>query len=218
MSKIAVKDENQVAEDKRLMVIMQTGTKRDAELALTKIRTRYKDPMFYKAYQFFNGDKVVAEDMVQEIFMKVWERKHQYNANLSVFSTWLYNIAKNNMTDEKRKNNIEVLSINNLNMENKDVEIAGEVGFQLKSTTLSPIEILVKSERSKALSIAIDKVFIGKTGERNKQVLTLYYFAELDLDEVSKQTQINVATVKIILMRAKEKLKAYLSKGNRLPV
>ena len=41
------------------------------------------------------GDWERAEDLVQETFIRAWEKRYMYNPNKSNFSTWLYTIARN---------------------------------------------------------------------------------------------------------------------------
>ena len=217
MNKIEVKSESQVSEDKKLMLVMQTGTKSEAEKALFTLRMRYNIPLYYFCCKILKYNKIIAEDMVQETFIKAWLGRGKYNSSESVVSTWLYHIAKNTVIDELRKNNIEVLNIDRLKVDvDSERSNSDTVSFQLEGNLISPLEKMVLAERKIAVLRAIDKVFTGSNGERDKRVLTLFYFEDLDLKEVSEQTNICVATVKIILMRAKEKLCQYLSRGNRV--
>ena len=207
----------QVAKDKALMKVIQSNDMKEGEKALRAIIARYKEPIFFYAYKFFKGNRVTAEEMVQEVFIKVWEKRHLYNTELT-FSTWMYNIAIHHMIDEKRKENNAVLNINNLTLDysNANIESSGKSAFQIESNTLTPIQIIVKSERRKMMLDAIAMVFVGKKGEQEKQVFNLFYFSELNLNETSKELGIPLSTVKIILLRGKTKLRIYLSKSNRI--
>src|ERR687889_1846302 len=49
------------------------------------------------------GDRGQAEELVQEVFTRVWRHAESYDANKASFRTWLYGIARNAIIDLKRR-------------------------------------------------------------------------------------------------------------------
>src|SRR3954449_384751 len=49
------------------------------------------------------GDRGHAEELVQEVFTRVWRKADSYDATRASFRTWLYGIARNAIIDHKRR-------------------------------------------------------------------------------------------------------------------
>src|SRR3989344_1941360 len=57
----------------------------------------------------------VAEDLTSEVFLKVWQKIHQYKPQADAkFSTWLYTVARNSVIDYYRINRRGEISFENL--------------------------------------------------------------------------------------------------------
>lgn len=56
-------------------------------------------------------EKEKAEDILQETFMKIWEKIHQYDAGKGSLFTWMLNIARNRSIDECRSKKIQPANI-----------------------------------------------------------------------------------------------------------
>src|SRR5215213_426081 len=49
------------------------------------------------------GDRGQAEELVQEVFTRVWRKADSYDPDRASFRTWLYGIARNAIIDQKRR-------------------------------------------------------------------------------------------------------------------
>src|SRR5919107_6129080 len=49
------------------------------------------------------GDRGQAEELVQEVFTRVWRKADSYDETRASFRTWLYGIARNAIIDQKRR-------------------------------------------------------------------------------------------------------------------
>src|SRR4051794_16034088 len=49
------------------------------------------------------GDRGLAEELVQEVFTRVWRHADSYDPNRASFRTWLYGIARNAIIDFNRR-------------------------------------------------------------------------------------------------------------------
>lgn len=65
-------------------------------------------PRLYNFFRYRVGDDHVAEDLTAETFEKAWRNRHRYRYDLAAFSTWLFTIARNILTDYFRKPHVEV--------------------------------------------------------------------------------------------------------------
>jgi RNA polymerase sigma-70 factor (ECF subfamily) len=70
-------------------------------LAMAALLRRYKRPLFTFVLRL-NGDRHRAEDLLQEVFVRLIEHAHSYEGSARV-KTWLYRIARNLSIDEMRR-------------------------------------------------------------------------------------------------------------------
>src|SRR3954449_10217291 len=49
------------------------------------------------------GDRGLAEELVQEVFTRVWRKADSFDPERASFRTWLYGIARNAIIDQKRR-------------------------------------------------------------------------------------------------------------------
>ncbi|MEI8343784.1 MAG: RNA polymerase sigma factor [Candidatus Moraniibacteriota bacterium] len=71
------------------------------EKAFEKLIDRYLKQLYNFTFQLV-GDQNVAQDLVQEVFVKMWKHLASFDQNKK-FSTWLYAIAKNAAYDWLKK-------------------------------------------------------------------------------------------------------------------
>ncbi len=83
--------------DEQLVVNFRAGN----ESALKELIDRYLKPLYNFTFQLVR-DENVAQDLVQEVFVKMWKHLASFDQNKK-FSTWLYAIAKNTAYDWLKK-------------------------------------------------------------------------------------------------------------------
>lgn len=201
------KQAEQVAFDKACALAMQTGSKSEASNAFNQLYKRYNKAIYFEVMKFIKFDKEVIEDLTQEIFAKVFEKINTYDFSVA-FSTWLYNIAQNHSIDYKRRDKVEVLSINQLNKGFGNDEDAGEISFQLEDLTAESFYSLERKERSK---MVLDAVKNGIKSDDSRLIVKLFFLEGKSGEEVSKETNLHINTIKTILLRAKNEMKNYIS-------
>src|SRR5262249_7150657 len=86
------------AADARLIDACRQGS-RDAFRLLFEL---HKDRVYAIALSFFHGDEAAAEDITQEVFLKLFSRIGQYRGQAE-FTTWLYRLVANLCLDEQRR-------------------------------------------------------------------------------------------------------------------
>jgi len=128
-----------------------------------------------------------------EAFGKAFNKLASYTPRYA-FSTWLFKIAINNCIDYIRKKRLHLLSIDD------PIEPGGDHDYSsnLKASSLDPEEKFIRAQRVKLMRDILQKLNLK------------YLFEELSYDEIAKELDIPLGTVKAQLFRAKEILYNYL--------
>ncbi|MCL4396620.1 MAG: sigma-70 family RNA polymerase sigma factor, partial [Chloroflexi bacterium] len=85
-------------DDAEIIVQLQAGDSR----AMSVLYDRYAQLVFSLAIKIL-GDRPAAEEVVQEVFVKVWRRAADYDAGRAKFAAWLAQIAHNQAIDHLRR-------------------------------------------------------------------------------------------------------------------
>ena len=201
----------QQEKDKACAKAMQSNDNAQAKIAFNQLHKRYETPLFYFAMRYVSLNKETAEDLVQEIFAKIWEKIGSYDFSTAV-STWMYKVATNHIIDYKRKQKIEVLNIDSLRSEFGGDEDVNEVSFQIEDRFTDTFKMVLKKERATAV---LDALYNGVKSEDAKQVIALIFLDDMSYEKVAEQTQMPIGTVKALMFRAKAEMKKYLSVESR---
>jgi len=81
---------------------------------------RHQKRIYNFAYRF-NGRFDEAEDLTQEIFLKVYRTLHTYKLELGAFETWLMRVSRNCVIDHYRKSKTERSKTDTLEGEHEQV-------------------------------------------------------------------------------------------------
>ena len=107
--------------DKELILRFQQGD----ELAYVELVNRYRDRLINFVFRFV-GSFEEAEDIVQDTFVKLYQKKDYYRP-INAFSTWIFTIASNLAKTELRKRKRRKVSyLSRIGMEEKDFDIPVE--------------------------------------------------------------------------------------------
>lgn len=74
---------------------------RDAA-ALESLYDRYEKAVYAFAYRFVQ-DAMLAEEIVQELFMRIWNQPERYDASQGKLTTWIFAVTRNIAIDQLRK-------------------------------------------------------------------------------------------------------------------
>jgi RNA polymerase sigma factor (sigma-70 family) len=164
------------------------------EKAFAKLLSRYKDAIYFMLLKMVNN-KNDAEDLTIEAFGKAFKNLHQYSPSYA-FSTWLFKIATNNCIDFLRKRRGVYISIEN-NLENGD----NDLPVKLRSNEPNPEEKLIRIQKA----ILMRKI-VHNLKPRYRTLVELRYFREFSYDEIAKELNLPLGTVKAQLFRARDML------------
>ena len=157
--------------------LLKTGEDRYFEILVD----RYKDKIFNFTLRYLS-QKEDSEDIVEDIFVKVYFKIDKFNKAKGSFKTWIYRIAKNTIYNKLKERKIKKISYIDLYTDDKDVE--------------------EKYENDEIIQNAINKL-----KKEYKMVILLYYSKGLKYKEISEVLNIPQNTIKTRLRRAKEILK-----------
>lgn len=159
-------------------------------MLVIELQDKYYDSI-KRFVQFHIKSKWVAEDIVQESFMKAHKNIESLN-DISKAKPWLYKIAWN-------------LCLNYFRKKNNEPEFLAE--NQIRS---SMGDIQLHMEQEEMGNCIHDK--IKRLPDKLKQVLSLYQIEELSHKEIAQILDISQETSKTRLHRARKALKGILQK------
>jgi RNA polymerase sigma-70 factor, ECF subfamily len=163
--------------------------------AFEELVNRYESKLFRYVLRFSGLTDQCAEDILQEVFVKIYRNLNDFDPSLK-FSSWAYRITRNETINYIRKNKKN----KNLSLQTDDEDTANLIDF-LKSEDDIPEEIAKKE-----LSAEVHEV-LSRLPEKYKEVLVLRYLEELDYSEISDILKKPMGTVATLLNRAKSQFK-----------
>jgi len=164
------------------------------EKAFARLLARYKDAIYFMLLKMVNN-RNDAEDLTLEAFGKAFKNIHQYSPTYA-FSTWLFKIASNNCIDFLRRKKGTYITIDNNNDSTQNNETV-----RLKSKELNPEEKLIRQQKA----ILLHRV-VRRLKPRYRTLVELRYFCEYSYEEIAKELELPLGTVKAQLFRAREML------------
>jgi RNA polymerase sigma-70 factor (ECF subfamily) len=163
---------------------------RGDERAFTLIVRAYEQPVFNYVLRLV-GDRSLAEDLTQEIFLRVFQGLPGFSLR-SRFTTWLFQVTKNRVLDELRALERRPRAVVTLD-------------------DIPPLEVLDQPfERTET----IDAVWraIGSLNVDLKMALLLRDIVGLAYTEIADALEITLATVKWRIYKAREEVQANLAR------
>ncbi len=140
-----------------------------------------------------------VDDLVQECFIKAFSALQSYSTDYA-FSTWLYKIATNHTIDFLRKKKLSTLSINRP-VKTRD----GEVEYELPDVSYRPDRHIVEDERRELIQNAINQL-----PPKYNRVIVMRHQQEKSYEEIARELDLPLGTVKAHIFRARALLYKYL--------
>ena len=157
--------------------------------AFDRLSRRHLDRAYGVALRM-TGSRADAQDVVQDVFLRLWQRPDAWRPGQAQFSTWLYRVVVNRCLDLKRRpKGTDLDSVE----EPQDPDANAE-------------DSLLDAERSRALDSAVKQL-----PERQREAIVLTYTAGLRNAEAASAMEISVKAFEALLVRAKRELRDFLA-------
>lgn len=158
---------------------------------------RYANSVYFFIFKL-TGSKEDSEDIVQETFIKAWQKLSKFDTDKN-FKTWLFSIAKNTAIDKSRKK--KSINFSSLNTADEDSD------FESSLPDMEPLqdEIFTKKESEENLKKTLDKL-----SDSQRLLIYLHINEELTFEEIACILDKPMNTVKSQYGRALSKLRELL--------
>jgi RNA polymerase sigma-70 factor (ECF subfamily) len=157
--------------------------------AFDRLSRRHLDRAYGVALRM-TGSRADAQDVVQDVFLRLWQRPDAWRPGQAQFSTWLYRVVVNRCLDLKRRpRGTDLDSVE----EPQDPDANAE-------------DSLLDAERNRALDSAVKQL-----PERQREAIVLTYTAGLRNAEAASAMEISVKAFEALLVRAKRELRDFLA-------
>lgn len=175
------------------------GLKNQRSGLLEELIVRYQHRLL-RYLLFLTGNRDTAEDLFQEVWMRVLVRGGQFNGR-SRFETWLFTIARNLVIDLRRKRAMSSLDELIDGATEDDRQMCFEVAAD-DPTPFDRVSSLEDRENIAAALLQLDAL--------HREVLVLRFHEELSLEDIAKVTRAPLSTVKSRLYRGLAMIKPRL--------
>lgn len=169
--------------------------KQQKEQQLEYLMDQYGDIVLRTAY-FYMKDFASAEDIYQEVFLKVHKNMANYRGDSSV-KTWILQITINQCKDQ-----LKSAWLRRVVFKSKPENFVSRKELQ---EYIYPEKLVLENEEKVELLIQVMKLSIPF-----REVVILHYYHDFNIQEISSILDIAVGTVKSRLSRARNTLKYML--------
>jgi RNA polymerase sigma-70 factor (ECF subfamily) len=166
------------------------------EESLAAIYDRYRTILFGLLFRIL-GNRAEAEDVLQEVFVQVWQRARDFDENRGKAFTWLVTLARSRAIDRLRS-----LGSRSRTIEAATKESADAVG--------DAIEDAINNERGEVVRAALKEL-----PEEQRAALLMAYFDGFSQSEIAERTNTPLGTVKTRMRTGMTKLREVLAPSIR---
>ncbi len=172
--------------------------------AFKELIKRHKDNVFSIAVGFLH-DSDAANDIVQEVFLKFWEIRENFELK-SKFSTWLYRVTVNKCINVQRKNKFSV----NFSRFDKNNSDDHNSYFE---TQISDNQDITLEKKDKQIHLKKNiKNALNSLPKKQRIAFILSKYQNLSYKEIAEVMDLSVSSVESLLFRAKSNLQKKLLK------
>jgi RNA polymerase sigma-70 factor (ECF subfamily) len=196
---VVVRERLHALEDAGVVAEFLSGEER----AFQELVTRYQARLMNFVYRTI-GDRERAEDLVQEVFIRVYRHLHRFDRSKK-FSTWIYTIASNLAKNELRnrsRNPLVFFQTIKRNWQDEDRPL------QFEDSSMRPDDLY----RKRHLRELVERS-VARLPEHHRQVFVLRELEGKSYEEIAEITGCNLGTVKSRLNRARNSFAAIIEPG-----
>lgn len=147
---------------------------------LETLYQKYEKLLYSYAYKMTSNHER-SEEVVQDVFLKLWQKKGAYDAGRGKLSTWLISVARNSAIDLSRRKKLDTFEYD----ERDNLDAADDV---FNSSVEKAAE---KHENQALISKAVDTL-----NDEQKRIVTLFYFKAYSQSQIANTLDLPLGTVK----------------------
>ncbi|HLK35026.1 MAG TPA: sigma-70 family RNA polymerase sigma factor [Terriglobales bacterium] len=182
--------------DAEVMLRVRAGD----EAAFAYLVQKYRRPMLSFMYRMVRN-QAVAEDLAQEVFLRVYRSRETYAANAK-FTTWLYRIATNLAVNHARDTRHERPEVS-MSLDEPDAETG--LMPDLPDATPNVEENILRRERLAAI-----RSHVQALPERQRLAVVMHKYQGMDYRQIAEVLHLSESATKSLLFRAYESLREKL--------
>lgn len=150
-------------------------------------------PQIYRFFLVRTLNRETAQDLTQEVFLKVVDKISTFDQGLGSFSGWIWQIAKNSAKDYYRKK--KPLAVTDILLQNKEREdfLEGK-NNPLNGQMVVEIMDLIKG-----------------FGEEEQEIFSLHYLSDLSYREISQRLGKSESSLRVLVHRLNKKIKKIIT-------
>lgn len=186
---------DQAEEDEVLLRRLTAGDKG----ALGLLYDRYAGSLLALLLRII-GDRAVAEDLLQEVFLRVWQRASTYQPGRGRPTTWIFGIAHNLAIDEVRRQRRRPLA-----MESQDAESRETLLRAIPAAEPDPADQAWVQLQRAQISAALSHL-----PDAQRAIIELSYFEGYTQSQIAARLDEPLGTVKTRLRLGMQKLREHL--------
>jgi RNA polymerase sigma-70 factor (ECF subfamily) len=178
-----------LSEDDRLILRVASGD----QAALAKVIDRHGRGLRLLAARLLRSASD-AEDVVQDVFVAVWNHARRFDPAKGKATTWLYRIAANRCIDMRRRRSFRAF----IGLDAMSGEIAGE----------DPSADAMVGARQE---LAIVRGGLAALPERQRMALLLRAVADMDVPDIAAVMEVSVGSAEQLLVRGRRALRDHMA-------
>jgi RNA polymerase sigma-70 factor (ECF subfamily) len=176
--------------------------------AWEEIVQQYHRRIYNICYRF-TGSADDAEDLTQDVFIKMYRTLNTYESGKGAFMTWVTTVTRNLLVDHFRKSKIERMS-DSLDSTPAEDSDALPLSEQLPDANLTPDARLLGREKQAMVHAALQKL-----SPELRETVILRDLQDLDYREIAEVLKVPEGTVKSRINRGRTELARLLSRTYR---
>ncbi|HZH34644.1 MAG TPA: sigma-70 family RNA polymerase sigma factor [Pyrinomonadaceae bacterium] len=161
------------------------------EESLAALYDRYRTILFGLLIRILNN-RAEAEDILQEVFVQVWQRARNFDESRGKAFTWLVTLARSRAIDRLRSLGSRSRAVEGATRESRDVVV-------------DAVEDAIQNEKGEVIRAALNEL-----PEDQRNTLLLAYFDGFSQSEIAERTNTPLGTVKTRMRTGMTKLRDVL--------
>ncbi len=195
--------DREASNDFDLLLLAEIARKNDD--ALMRLYDKYRRSVYSMLLRIVKIESE-AEELLQDVFMQVWEKAELFDAERGFFDTWLFTLTHNKAINTLRSR----LYKKNAQEDRKDIQDLANVVSPHTTQETTPLSEQEAADDRKAVLDALDKI-----PSDQRDALMLAYYEGLSQSEIAEKLGVPLGTIKTRMRQGMIKLQGLLGELRR---